>query len=476
MQDIKNMNSRRQFFKFAGIAGGAVAAAAVSRVAMAALPEPVFQKSPDTMAPLAPNTGRPYNPVVTLNGWTLPWRMNNGVKEFHLVAEPVVREMAPGFKAHLWGYNGQSPGPTIEVVEGDRVRIFVTNKLPEHTSIHWHGQRLPNGMDGVSGLNQPAIPVGKTFVYEFVARRPGTFMYHPHADEMTQMAMGMMGFWITHPKVKHPLIEDVDRDFVFLLNAYDIDPGAYTPKIMTMLDFNLWSWNSRIFPGIDPLVVRKNDKVRIRVGNLTMTNHPIHLHGHEFHVTGTDGGPTPKSARCYEVTTDVAVGQMRQIEFLADEEGDWAFHCHKSHHTMNAMGHDVPTLIGVDHRGIAKKISNLIPDYMVMGERGMADMAEMEMPIPDNTAPMMTGAGPFGSVEMGGMFSMVKVRKDQKAGDYKDPGWYKHPAGTVAYEWTGALPNPSRFAAEGGNTMPSQNMPAKDIEVQVRKPMGFMKH
>ena len=160
------------------------------------------------------HTGRPYNPVVTLNGWTLPWRMNNGVKEFHLVAEPVVREMAPGFKAHLWGYNGQSPGPTIEVVEGDRVRIFVTNKLPEHTSIHWHGQRLPNGMDGVTGLTQKPIEPGKTFVYEFVARRPGTFMYHPHADEMVQMAMGMMGFWVTHPQGKHPLIDEVDRDFV----------------------------------------------------------------------------------------------------------------------------------------------------------------------------------------------------------------------------------------------------------------------
>ena len=291
------MTSRRDFFKYAGIAGGAVAASAVSRVAMAALPEPVIQTSPNTMAPLVPNSGRAYNPVVTLNGWTLPWRMNQGVKEFHLVAEPVVREMAPGFKAHLWGYNGQSPGPTIEVVEGDRVRIFVTNKLPEHTSIHWHGQRLPNGMDGVAGLNQPAIPSGKTFVYEFVARRPGTFMYHPHADEMTQMAMGMMGFWVTHPKVKNDLIDEVQRDFCFLLNAYDIDPGSYTPKIMTMLDFNLWSWNSRIFPGIDPLVVRHMDKVRIRVGNLTMTNHPIHLHGHEFLITGTDGGPTPKSTR-----------------------------------------------------------------------------------------------------------------------------------------------------------------------------------
>lgn len=474
------MNSRRQFFKAAGIAGGAIAASAVNRVAMAALPEPVLQTKPDTMPPLVPDSGRPYNPVVTLNGWTLPWRMNQGVKEFHLVAEPVVREMAPGMKAHLWGYNGQSPGPTIEVVEGDRVRIFVTNKLPEHTSVHWHGQRLPNGMDGVSGLTQKAIQPGKTFVYEFVARRPGTFMYHPHADEMAQMAMGMMGFWVTHPAVfkgaRHPLIDEVQRDFCFLLNAYDIDPGSYTPKIMTMTDFNLWSWNSRIFPGIDSLNVRLNDKVRIRIGNLTMTNHPIHLHGHEFMVTGTDGGPTPKSARWPEVTTDVAVGQMRQVEFVANEEGDWAIHCHKSHHTMNAMGHDVPTMIGVEHQGVAQKITNLIPDYMVMGERGMADMSEMEMPLPDNTVAMMTGEGPFGSVAMGGMFSVVKVRKDQKPGDYKDPGWYQHPPGEVAFEWQGPLTKPARFKAEGGQSMPRMVKPQQEVEVQIRKPQGTSGH
>ncbi len=467
---------RRNFLLGVGTAGAAVAAASVSRVAMAALPEPVMQTKPDTMPPLMPANGRPYNPVVTLNGWTLPWRMNNGVKEFHLVAEPVVREMAPGFKAHLWGYNGQSPGPTIEVVEGDRVRLFVTNRLPEHTSIHWHGQRLPNGMDGVAGLNQKAIQSGKTFVYEFVARRPGTFMYHPHADEMTQLAMGMMGFWITHPKPKHPLIDEVDRDFCFLLSAYDIDPGSYTPKIATMVDFNLWSWNSRIFPGIDSLNVGLNDKVRIRMGNLTMTNHPIHLHGHEFLVTGTDGGPTPKETRLYEVTTDVAVGQMRQIDFLADEEGDWAFHCHKSHHTMNAMGHDFPTLIGIDHSGLARQITSLIPDYMVMGERGMADMTEMEMPIPDNTIPMMTGDGPFGSVEMGGMFSVVKVRRGQKPGDYSNPGWYEHPPGSVAFEWTGSLPDPARFAAEGGQSMPRVNPAVNPTEVRVRKPSGHSGH
>lgn len=460
------MITRRNFFMNAGAV--ALSAAAVSRVGAASLPEAVSMPGADTKAPPPPPNGRPYHPVVTLNGWSLPWRMNNNVKEFHLVAEPVVRELAPGMQANLWGYNGQSPGPTIEVVEGDRVRIFVTNKLPEHTSVHWHGQRLPNGMDGVTGLTQPGIPPGKTFVYEFVAKRPGTFMYHPHADEMTQMAMGMMGFWVTHPK--DPNFMKVDRDFVFLLSNYDIDPGSYTPKVMTMTDFNLFTFNSRVFPGIDPMVVRQGDKVRVRVGNLTMTNHPIHMHGHEFEVTGTDGGWTRPESRWPEVTTDVAVGQMRAVEFTATDLGDWAFHCHKSHHTMNAMGHDVPTMIGVDHQGVAAKINQLVPGYMVMGERGMADMGEMQMPIPDNTLPMMAGEGPFGAIGMGGMFTTVKVRKDQKPGDYRDPGWYKHPAGSVAYEWTGALPEPVRGQGAGKPAAKGS------VEMTVRKPAGHSGH
>jgi hypothetical protein len=314
-------------------------------------------------------------------------------------------------------------------------------------------------MDGVTGLSQPGIAPGKTFVYEFVARHAGTFMYHPHADEMQQMAMGMMGFWVTHPKDPHQ--HAVDRDFVFLLSAYDIDPGSYTPRTNTMLDFNLWTFNSRVFPGIDPLIVRKDERVRIRVGNLTMTNHPIHVHGHRFEVTGTDGGWVPPSARWPEVTTDVAVGQMRAVEFIADNPGDWAFHCHKSHHTMNAMGHNVPNLIGVDHRGVAKTINNLIPGYMVMGEKG-GSMGDMRMPLPENTLPMMTGEGPYGGVEMGGMFTILKVREGLARGDYKDPGWYKAPAGTVAYEWTGEAPQVTRAAQSAGT--PS------DAVLTVRKP------
>jgi FtsP/CotA-like multicopper oxidase with cupredoxin domain len=478
------MNERRRFLHRGalGALAGGIAAGSVARAALAALPEPVIQTRPDTMPPLEPPTGRPYRPVVTLNGWTLPWRMNGGVKEFHLVAEPVVRELAPGTKAHLWGYNGQSPGPTIEVVEGDRVRIYVTNRLGEVTSVHWHGQRLPNGMDGVTGLTQPGIAPGKTFVYEFVARRPGTFMYHPHADEMVQMAMGMMGFWVTHPKdPRHALIDPVERDFCFLLASYDIEPGSATPRIMTMLDFNLWTWNSRIFPGIDSFNVRLGDRVRLRIGNLTMTNHPIHLHGHEFVVTGTDGGPTPRALRRPEVTEDIAVGQMRQLEFVADEPGDWAIHCHKSHHTMNAMGHRVPTMIGVDHREVAGRIMRLIPDYMVMGERGMKDMTEMEMPLPDNTVPMMAGQGPFGALGMGGMFSVLKVRAEQKPGDYADPGWYRHPPGTVAYEYTGAPLPPAARAAAAVASAAHAHAAAGDgrpavREWVVRKPTGGHRH
>lgn len=426
--------SRRGFIGSSGLVL-AGASAVSGRTAFAAVPEAPTMAEATTQAPLVPTTGPDYQPVATLNGWSLPWRMNGDWKEFHLVAEPVVRELAPGMKAYLWGYNGQSPGPTIEAVEGDKVRIYVTNKLPENTAVHWHGQRLPNGMDGVGGLTQSHIPPGKTFVYEFQLRRSGTYMYHPHSDEMVQMAMGMMGFFVVHPK--DPAFRRVDRDFVFLLNAFDIEAGSYVPKVNTMLDFNLWCWNSRVFPGIDPLVVGKNDKVRIRFGNLTMTNHPIHMHGYEFKVSCTDGGWVDPAAAWDEVSIDCAVGQMRAFDFVADEPGDWAIHCHKSHHTMNAMGHSVKTYIGVNKKDLAKRIARIAPGYMPMGSNGMGEMGSMEMPLPENTLPMMTGFAQFGPVEMGGMFSVVKVREGLARNDYKDPGWFKHPEGTVAFEYKG---------------------------------------
>ncbi|SDT90838.1 Multicopper oxidase with three cupredoxin domains (includes cell division protein FtsP and spore coat protein CotA) [Verrucomicrobium sp. GAS474] len=378
--------------------------------------------------PPPPSGNGSYTPVVTPNGTTLPWTMKDGVKEFRLVAEPVKREFAPGMIVNCWGYNGQTPGPTIEAVEGDRIRIFVTNKLNEPTSVHWHGIFLPNGMDGVSGLTQKSIEPDETYVYEFTLRQHGTYMYHPHSDEMVQMAVGMMGFFIIHPKGGEET--KIDRDFALFLMEWAVDPGTATPRASVMTDFNTFTFNSRAYPGTDPLIVKLGQRVRIRVANLSMDSHPIHIHGHRYWVTQTDGGQIPKTAWWPETSVNVPPGTTRTMEFVADNPGDWAFHCHKSHHTMNAMAHDIPNLLGVEQDSVTKKIKKLVPGYMEMGTDGMGEMGEMQMKGPKNTLAMMTGTGPFGPVEMGGMFTVVKIRENLAS--YDDPGWYKNPAGTMA--------------------------------------------
>jgi len=383
--------------------------------------------------PEVPNNETPYKPVRTLNGWTLPYHLNQGVKEFHLVAEELDHEFAPGSTAKCWGYNGSTPGPTIEAVEGDRVRIFVTNCLKEHTSAHWHGILLPSGMDGVGGLSQPQIKPGETYVYEFTLNQHGTHMYHPHADEMTQMAFGMMGMLIIHPKAGEPV--PIDRDYCLMTHNWALHPGTYRPDPSVMQDFDLWTFNSKVFPAIDPVVAQTGERVRIRIGNLSMWNHPIHMHGVQFQVTGSDGGRWPRSLWRPETSEIVGVGQTRDLEFTA-VPGDWAFHCHMSHHTMNAMGHKIPNLVGVDQTGIESEIREILPGFIAMGENGMAehqdhvDMGHHQGP--DNTLAMMTGKGPYGNIEMGGMFTMIKVRDKLAADDYSDPGWYTPPSGTTA--------------------------------------------
>jgi hypothetical protein len=155
---------------------------------------------------------------------------------------------------------------------------------------------------------------------------------------------------------------------------------------------------------------------------------------------------------------------MRAFEFTAEVPGDWAIHCHKSHHTMNAMGHDLRTFIGVRQRDLTKKVRKLVPDYMPMGSAGMAEMGEMEMPMPNNTLPMMTGFGQFGPIEMGGMFSVVKVREGLAANDYSDPGWFKHPEGTVAWEVQAAV------AGEPPRQKPRKTSAKPAVEMKVVKP------
>ncbi|WP_164009129.1 multicopper oxidase family protein [Pyxidicoccus trucidator] len=381
----------------------------------------------DWQAPGVP--GRDYRPVVVPNGTKLPWKAVDGVKVFHLVAEEVEHEFAPGLKAFCWGYNGQVHGPTIEVVEGDRVRFYVTNRLPAATTVHWHGILLPNGMDGVGGLNQKAIAPGETFRYEFTVRQSGMGMYHSHHDEMTQMALGMAGLFVIHPR--RPVGPRIDRDFAILLHEWRIDVGTRRPNPNEMTDFNVLTMNAKAFPGTEPLVVRKGERVRIRLGNLSATDHhPIHLHGYQFRITETDGGRLAESAQWPETTVLVPVGSTRTIEFVADEPGDWAMHCHMTHHLMNQMGHEFPNMIGVKPGGLDAKVRTLLPGYMTMGQTGMGEMVDMGMAVPANSIPMMGGKGKHDTITMGGMFTVLKVR--ERLDGYGDPGWYENPPGTLA--------------------------------------------
>ena len=428
------MTSRRDLLQWMGVGGAGLLAGAVTpaRAQHPAGHTPAAAPGPSDATP-PPRAAAGYRPVRTLNGWTLPFRMNDGVKEFHLVAEEIEHEFAPGSRAICWGYNGTTPGPTIEAVEGDRVRLFVTNRLKEPTSVHWHGIDLPNGFDGVAGLNQPHILPGETFVYEYTLKQHGTHMYHPHADEMTQMAFGMMGLFIIHPRAGEE--EPIDRDYAFLLHNWALHPGTYRPDPSIMQDFDLWTFNSKVFPAIEPLVMRTGERLRIRIGNLSMWNHPIHLHSNPFWVTGSDAGRWPRSQWRREVTEIIGVGQMRDFEFVATEPGDWALHCHMAHHTMGPMGHGIPNPTGVNQRGVEAQIRKLLPGYMAMGENGMSEHSEhvaMGLTGPENTLPMMAGQGQFGPIEMGGMFTVVKVRDDLAAEDFRDPGPYRYPKDRIA--------------------------------------------
>src|SRR5216684_6766826 len=291
----------------------------------------------------------------------LPWRMDRNVKEFHLIAEPVKQEIFPGRVVDLWGYNGSAPGPTIQVTRGDRVRIIVDNHLPEATSMHWHGFEIPIEMDGAPGSSQDPIPPGGRFVYEFTLRQAGTFFYHSHLA--MQEMMGMIGVFIMHPKEAYD--PPVDKDFAIILQEFAILPNNPIPNSMNM-EFNWLTFNGKAGPATTPLIVRLNDRVRLRFINLGMDHHPIHVHGHTFVVTGTEGGRQPKTTWGPKNTVLVGVAEAADVEFVANNPGDWMVHCHLPHHMMNQMS----SVVGPMTRG-----SNGMPAGLGM-EEGMGILRE----------------------------------------------------------------------------------------------------
>lgn len=395
----------------------------------------------DPARPLPPGLpGRDYMPVITPNSFSLPFRIVNGVKIFHLIAEEVHHEFLPGVKAFCWGYNGHIPGPTIEMCEGERVRIYLTNKLPVPTSLHPHGFLLPNGMDGVSGLTNPATLPGETFRIEFTVRQQGTFLYHSHHDTMTQEGLGLTGLVVMHPRRELHDVSvigpPVDRDFAYLLNEWRLDVGAMRPNTFSD-EFNLFTFNGRAFPGVAPIAARLGQRVRFRWGNLSgLDHHPIHLHGHEFAITAENGFKVPPEQQVLKVTSLIPVGRTQDWEFLTLEEGDWIFHCHMTHHMMNQMDHSFPNMVGMAHATVDEEAKKLLPHFMSMGVSGMESLPHPPgHPMPQNSAAMRHGQGRYGFIPMGGMVSVLKVRRDisdEALARNLDPGWYEAPLDKLA--------------------------------------------
>jgi len=287
---------------------------------------------------------RRYTPVITPGIEKLSYEMDGDVKVFRLVAEPVTIEFQDmsdpqGMRRRsirAWGYNGSVIGPTIEAVEGDRVRIHVINNLPESTTVHWHGLHVPIEMDGVPGFSQEPIAPGGEFTYEFTLNQHGTYFYHPHQNGAKQVGMGMSGFFIIHPRNPEPH-QIVDRDYAYFLQVWMIHPGSQIPDTLEMTDFNYFTMNGKPAPDIVPMQARRGENVRIRVANLSMLAHPIHLHGHTYKISEYGAGFVPPAQQIMTNTTNISSAESRSFEFEAKLLGKWLFHCHFMHHTMNDM-------------------------------------------------------------------------------------------------------------------------------------------
>jgi FtsP/CotA-like multicopper oxidase with cupredoxin domain len=436
---------RRAFLQAAaGLLTGGLAARAA-----AAPPSAGSRSGTTTSGPRAADPGAPgaFVPVVSPDIPTLPFERDGAVKVFRLVAEPVKQEVLPGKVFDLWGYNGSAPGPMIEAVEGDRVRILLENRLPEPTTVHWHGLEVPIEMDGVPNISQPEVEPGGRFTYEFTLRQHGTFFYHSHGA--MQEMIGLLGMFVIHPRT--PYAPPVQKDYAIVLQQYAVLPNNTIPNTLSM-EFNWLTFNGKAAPATTPMLVRLGERVRIRLVNIGMDHHPIHLHGMQFEVTGTEGGRIPQSLWYPQNTVLVGVAQARAIEFTAQYPGDWMLHCHLPHHMMNAMvsmvgpmahaGHGVRTGAGMEEGMGMMRGGALAAENAPAFGRGMGMAAEeravspiVGQPLPSGQAQghgahrVGTGAAPKKRVP-GFPQDMMMVMDDEVA----KPETYG-----LAKGWTGAV-------------------------------------
>lgn len=290
-------------------------------------------------------------------GSVMPYHMEGKWKVFNITAEPVKQTIydhsintlteyekitnryygkvmkLPNTKEILegWGYNGRIPGPAIVINEGDFVRFNFLNKLPEPTTVHWHGLVVPNDEDGSGGTDDPVIYPGKRTVYQFQVNQVGTFMYHSGFNDTKQVQKGLTGFFIALPKKENAIQR---KDYAIMLQIFTMPAGGGKPTIFSM-NPDWFTYNGVVAPNAPVLLADEGDIVRIRFGNLSTMSHPIHLHGYTFNIVGTDGGPIQKSAQWPAATVSISPGQTRDIEFVANNPGLWRVHCHILLHVVN---------------------------------------------------------------------------------------------------------------------------------------------
>ena len=371
-------------------------------------------------------SARQHPLTVTPDVPDLPFEMDGTVKLFRLKAEPMKQKIAPFKTIDVWGYNGSCPGPTIQVMQGDRVRIIFENALPESTSMHWHGLEVPIEQDGVPWISQKPVPPGGTYTYEFTVHQEGTFFYHAHSA--MQEMIGLIGMFIAHPEKPHA--PPVDHDFGIVLQEWAVLPSNSVPNTASM-EFNWLTFNGFSAPATTPLIVRLGSRVRLRFVNLGMDHHPIHLHGNQFVITGTEGGRAPESTWYPTNTVLVGVAQAKVVEFEAKYPGAWMIHCHLPHHMMNSMmdllrDRQIQTADTTDPKALsqmetlARAIGVEHVHHSPIAENangvpGFPQDAFMEMGMDEAVAkPETYGLPPNWSAGMMGMMTMVRVLPEKE--------------------------------------------------------------
>ncbi|RWK56872.1 multicopper oxidase domain-containing protein [Mesorhizobium sp.] len=263
-------------------------------------------------------------------------RMENGVKVFDLETSVIRWAILPDVKVDAYAINGQVPGPRLHIRQGDRVRINVTNRLPESTTIHWHGLILPNEMDGPAEITQEPIPPGGSYRYEFTAGQSGTYFYHSHDHVDRQQALGLYGALIIDPANPQDEIA-ADHDYVIQLQEWLMREGLTFPSMpMDGGQPNYFTINGRAYPSTDTIRMKVGETLKVRfIGTNNGFVHPMHIHGGPFEVVARDGETIPESARFLADTVNVGPGQRYDVVWQARRPGKWLIHCHIGHHTTN---------------------------------------------------------------------------------------------------------------------------------------------